>query len=59
MLDEAPLLSGALIQLAVFMKEKYCCTLFDAIKCMLPSGANVRVVESYKINEESIQYVGG
>ncbi len=37
-LDEAPVLSMPMLQLAAFMRERYFCTLFDAIRVMLPAG---------------------
>ena len=37
-LDEAPVLSLPMLQLAAFMRERYFCTLFDAIRVMLPAG---------------------
>ena len=36
-LDEAPLLSHRMLQLASFMRERYFCTFFDAIRVMLPA----------------------
>ena len=37
-LDEAPVLSKRMLQLAAFMRERYFCTLFDAVRVMLPAG---------------------
>ena len=37
-LDEASVLSCAMLQLAAFMRERYFCTLFDAVRVMLPAG---------------------
>lgn len=50
-LDETPLLTEEMLSLAVWMKEKYFCTLFDAIKPMLPTGLNIRIVTAYKARE--------
>ena len=36
-LDELPLLSQRMLQLAAFMRERYFCTFFDAIRVMLPA----------------------
>ncbi|HHV96408.1 MAG TPA: primosomal protein N' [Clostridiaceae bacterium] len=55
--DEKPVLSKEMIDLASWMKERYICTYYDAIKCMLPAGTQVK---AYKIvymkdgNEENI-----
>ena len=37
-LDEAPMLSQQMLRLAAFMRERYFCTFFDAIRVMLPAG---------------------
>lgn len=37
-LDEAPVLSRAMLLLAAFMRERYFCTLFEAVRVMLPAG---------------------
>ena len=37
-LDEEPVLTQQMLRLAAFMRERYFCTLFDAIRVMLPSG---------------------
>ena len=37
-LDEAPVLTHAQLQLAAFMKERYFCTFYEAIKAILPAG---------------------
>ena len=37
-LDEAPVLTQHMLRLAAFMRERYFCTLFDAVKAMLPAG---------------------
>ena len=42
-LDEHPLLSDEFLKMAVWMKERYFCTLFDAIKLFLPVGMNLRL----------------
>lgn len=36
--DDEPLLSEELLKLALFMRERYFCTVFDAVKAMLPAG---------------------
>lgn len=37
-LDETPVLSEAFIRMAAFIRERYFCTFYDAIKAMLPAG---------------------
>ena len=37
-LDEAPVLTQQMLKLAAFMRERYFCTLFEAVRVMLPAG---------------------
>ena len=37
-LDEEPVLTQQMLRLAAFMRERYFCTLFDAVRVMLPAG---------------------
>ena len=37
-LDEEPVLNRRMLQLAAFMRDRYFCTLFDAVRVMLPAG---------------------
>lgn len=37
-LDEAPVLSDTMLRLAAFLRERYFCTFYDAIRAMLPAG---------------------
>ena len=37
-LDEKPVLSTQMLQLAAFLRERYFCTMFDAVRAMLPAG---------------------
>lgn len=36
--DDAPVLSDEQIRLALFMRERFFCTVYDAVKAMLPAG---------------------
>ena len=38
LLDETPVLDSRGIQLAIWMRERYFCTLYDCVKAMLPAG---------------------
>lgn len=49
-LDEAPLLSDEMLELAKWIKERTFCTLYEAAKAMLPSGINHRMVVSYAVS---------
>ena len=37
-LDEAPILSAEQIKLALFMRERFFCTVYEAVKAILPAG---------------------
>lgn len=47
--DKEPVLNEELISLADFMKEHYFCTLYDAVKTMLPAGINYNLTTVYGI----------
>ncbi len=44
-IDPAPILSGELLSLALWMHERYFCTIYDAIKTMLPAGMRYQMKE--------------
>lgn len=46
-LDSEPFIDDDKIQLAYFMKERYFCTFFDAIKVMVPLGTNLKLNYRY------------
>lgn len=50
-LDEVPLLSAEMLALAQFMKQKYFCTIFDAVKLMIPAGMSFKLHEKFKLCE--------
>ena len=37
-LDDAPVLQDTMLRLAAFLRERYFCTFYDAIRVMLPAG---------------------
>ncbi len=45
--DKEPVLSNEMLGLAQFMKEHYFCTLYDAVKTMLPAGINYQLSTVY------------
>ncbi len=49
LLDDKPILNDEMLKLAIFMKEKYFCTFFDAIKLMIPSGMNFKLYEKFRL----------
>ena len=50
LLDREPVLTPELIRLAVQMKDRCFCTLFDACKTMLPAGLSLRIMYSYGLS---------
>lgn len=52
-LDDEPVLSSEMLKMAEFMKEHYFCTLYDAVKTMLPAGINYKVTTLYGAKDES------
>ena len=51
-LDTEPLLSMTMLRLAAFMRERYFCTLYDAIRAMLPGGLWFSASESFELTED-------
>ena len=52
-LDEEPLLPELFLRLAAFMRERYFCTFYDAIRAMLPAGLWFRVQDTYTLAEDA------
>jgi len=52
LLDAEPVLSPNMLRLAAFMHERYFCTLFDAVRAMLPAGLWFRTKESVSLTED-------
>lgn len=51
-LDEQPVVSQHLLRLAAFMRERYFCTFYEAIRTMLPAGLWFQTRESFSLTEE-------
>ncbi|MDD3692343.1 MAG: primosomal protein N' [Oscillospiraceae bacterium] len=52
-IDKNPLVSDELMDLAIWLKQRTFCSLFDAVRAMLPTGLNMRVKPVYKAVSES------
>lgn len=50
-LEEAPLLTEEMLHTAAFLRERYFCTFYDAIRAILPAGVWYREEERYTIAE--------
>lgn len=52
LLDETAMLEPKEIQLALWMRERYFCTVYEAIRAMLPAGLWFSIQDSWKIAPE-------
>ena len=51
-LDAEPLVSGTMLRLAAFMRERYFCTFYEAVRSMLPAGLWFQVKETYHLTDD-------
>ena len=51
-LDEAPVLSPMMLRLAAFLRDRYFCTMYDAIRTTLPAGLWFQSKEHYTLAED-------
>ena len=51
-LDEQPLLTEKQLRLAAFLRERYFCTFYDAIRVMLPAGLWFRTRNTFSLTED-------
>ena len=51
-LDEAPVLSRRMLQLAAFMRERYFSTFFDCLRVMLPAGLWFQSKDTYTLTDD-------
>ena len=51
-LDDEPVLSARMLQLAAFLRERYFCTFYDAVRVMLPAGLWFQTREHYALTED-------
>lgn len=52
-LDAQPVLTPYQLRLAAFVRERYFCTFFDAIRAMLPAGLWFRSAETVELTEDT------
>ena len=63
-LDETPVLTAYMLRLAAFLRERYFCTFYDAIRAMLPGGLwfqeknTIRLTEDLSWKEANIKKEG-
>ncbi|MDE6539357.1 MAG: hypothetical protein K2K66_04140 [Ruminococcus sp.] len=51
-IDDKPVLSGEMIELAIYLHDYTFCTYYDAVKVMLPPAMNVRTQEKIRLNRD-------
>lgn len=51
-LDREPIIDCGCLELAFWMKNRYFCTLFEAVKLMIPAGLQFRLRDSYVLSAE-------
>ena len=51
-LDEEPLVSAYMLRMAAFVRERYFCTFYDAIRAMLPAGLWFRSTNTVTLTED-------
>ncbi len=51
-LDTEPVLDQTMLRLAGFMRERYFCTVYDAVRAMLPGGLGFRSEEIFYLTED-------
>ena len=51
-LDEEPVVSQHLLRLAAFIRERYFCTFYEAIRAMLPAGLWFQTKESFTLTDD-------
>jgi len=51
-LDEEPLISETMLRLAAFLRDRYFCTFYDAVRTMLPAGLWFQTKDTYALTED-------
>ena len=55
-LDDAPVMTDEQLRLAAFVRERYFCTYYDAVKAILPAGLWFRQEKIYRIREDAADW---
>ena len=56
-LDQEPVLSAEMVQLALWMHDRFFCTVYDAVKSMLPTGLWFNKSGKKKATDKYIEYI--
>lgn len=54
-LDEQPVLTEAQLHLALFMRERFFCTVYDAVKAILPAGLWFQADGSRRVRDKTVE----
>ncbi|MBR4549533.1 MAG: primosomal protein N' [Oscillospiraceae bacterium] len=54
-LDEEPVLNAEQIRLALFMRERFFCTVYDAVKTILPAGVWLREDGTRRVRDKTVE----
>lgn len=54
-IDETPVLTATHVKLAIFMRERFFCTVFDAAKAMLPAGLWLDDKGKARVNDKTVE----
>ena len=55
-LDDSPVMSDEQLRLAAFVRERYFCTYYDAVRAILPAGLWFRQEKIYRIRENGLDW---
>ena len=53
--DSEPVLDADLVQLALFMRERYFCTVYDAVRAMLPTGMWIKTDGTQRTKDRTVK----
>ena len=51
-LDEEPLLDEGMLRLAAFLRDRYFCTFYDAVRAILPAGLWFKATDTFALTED-------
>ncbi|MBR1496212.1 MAG: primosomal protein N' [Oscillospiraceae bacterium] len=57
LLDEAPVLTGQQLKMALWMRERFYCTVYEAVKAMLPAGLWFRANGTRKATDKHSEWL--
>ncbi len=52
-LDENPVLTPYMLRMAAFLRERYFCTFYDAVRAILPAGLWFKAKETYRLTQDT------